>query len=145
MSESEKPYGTDDASYRAAGGLEGIEKLVHAFYDEMDQLPEAAGIRRMHSDDLTESRKKLAYFLSGWLGGPKLYSEYFGPIAIPRAHSHLNIGEQERDAWMLCMQRALAQQPYAECFKQYLLEQLFVPAERARLACLKPAQPTTGS
>ena len=125
-------YGVEDASYRAAGGEAGIRKLVDDFYDAMDQLPEAAKIRAMHPADLTLSRDKLARFLCGWLGGPKLYAEKYGPIRIPQAHSRFEIGSKERDAWLLCMGEALINQPYASDFKKYLLEQLYVPAERSR-------------
>ena len=127
-----KVYGTQDASYQAAGQFEGLQKLVDAFYDFMDTLPEAKRIRDMHPQDLTESRDKLARFLAAWTGGPKLFHEKYGPISIPAAHSHLDIGEAERDAWLLCMEKALAQQPYADDFKHYLLTQLAVPAERCR-------------
>jgi len=129
----DKPaYGTDDTSFKAAGGVEGIRKLVDEFYDQMEQLPEAAEIRAMHPTQLNESRDKLARFLCGWLGGPKLYREKYGPIRIPAAHAHIDIGIAERDAWLRCMEKALESQPYAEDFKQYLMEQLFVPAERCR-------------
>ncbi len=128
-------YGVADSSYHAAGGLPGLTRLVDAFYDYMDSLPEARGIRSMHKPDLSQSRKKLAYFLSGWLGGPKLYSEHFGSINIPRAHKHLPIGHREVDAWMLCMRMAVADQPFDNGFKNYLIEQLSVPAERIRIAC----------
>ena len=128
----QRPYGEGDASYQAAGEYEGLTKLAERFYFYMDTLPEAKVIRDMHRDDLTESIEKLARFLSGWLGGPKLYREKYGSIAIPRAHSHLPIGTAERDAWLLCMEKALEEQPYADDFKRYMLEQLFVPAERSR-------------
>ena len=98
----------------------------------MDTLPEAKIIRAMHKDDISESSEKLARFLSGWLGGPKLYREKYGPISIPSAHSHLAIGVAERDAWLLCMEKALDEQPYAVEFKQYMLKQLFRPAEFSR-------------
>jgi hemoglobin len=84
----------------------------------------------MHSEDLTESRKKLSYFLSGWLGGPKIYSEHYGSITIPSAHKHLPIGHEEMEAWILCMQKALDEQPYEDSFKVYLIEQLRVPTKR---------------
>ncbi len=131
MSE-QRQYGEGDASYQAAGEYEGLTLLAERFYFYMDNLPEAKTIRDMHRDDLTESIEKLARFLSGWLGGPKLYREKYGSIAIPRAHSHLAIGSSERDAWLLCMEKALAEQPYAPEFRQYMLDQLFVPAERSR-------------
>ncbi|MDF1763133.1 MAG: group II truncated hemoglobin, partial [Oleibacter sp.] len=128
-------YGVADGSYQAAGGISGLTKLATSFYYYMDSLPEATVIRSMHKSDLDLSVKKLAYFLSGWLGGPKLYSENFGSIALPRAHMHLNIGRSESAAWLLCMQKALEDQPYDEQFKKYLIAQLRVPAERIVLAC----------
>lgn len=127
-----KVYGVEDASYQAAGEFEGLQKLVNDFYDIMDEIPEAKRIREMHPDDLTVSRDKLARFLSAWTGGPRLFKEKYGPISIPSAHSHLDIGESERDAWLLCMEKALKKQPYADDFKAYLLTQLAVPAERCR-------------
>lgn len=135
MSESKPVYGEGDASYQAAGGLEGLIRLADDFYEEMQALPEARRILQMHPPDLALSSKKLAYFLSGWLNGPRIYAEHFGPIRIPMAHVHLDVGEAERDAWLLCMQRAIARQPYAEDFKRYLLEQLAFPAERVRMVC----------
>lgn len=34
-------YGVGDASYQAAGGIEGLRRLVADFYRLMDELPEA--------------------------------------------------------------------------------------------------------
>lgn len=131
-------YGFSDNSFQAAGGVEGIRKLVDDFYHEMDTLPEAAIIRDMHRQDLTESREKLTFFLCGWMGGPKLYHERYGSINIPRSHMHLPIGEAERDAWLLCMERAIARQDYWPEFASYLLTQLRVPAERIFATSRKP-------
>ena len=123
-------YGTQDASYKAAGGIEGIRQLVDDFYRIMDSWEPARTIRQMHKDDLSESRDKLACFLSGWLGGPKLFQERYGQISIPMFHTRWPIGEAERDAWLGCMAQAIELQPYAPQFKEYLLRQLRVPAER---------------
>jgi len=125
-------YGVEDASYQAAGKLEGITQLVDCFYDYMNQLPEAKIIRKMHPKDLTTSRDKLTCFLSGWLGGPRLFSKKYGTISIPKVHQHLSVASKERDAWLLCMKKAAKDQPYEESFKKYLLKQLFVPAEKIR-------------
>ena len=141
MSGDSRPYGTDDASFQAAGGVEGIRKLVDDFYDLMETRPDASRIRRMHPRDLEISRDKLARFLCGWLGGPKLFSEKYGPITIPGAHAHLDIGEAERDAWLNCMAEAASKQPFAEDFKEYLLVQLGVPAERVRIVSQKIHNP----
>lgn len=124
------PYGQADASFQAAGGIEGIEQLVKDFYAYMDTLPEAATIRAMHPRDLSQARDKLTRFLCGWLGGPKRYAEKYGPISIPQAHTRWPIGEAESTAWLLCMEKAIAKQRYTPEFADYLLTQLRVPAGR---------------
>lgn len=128
-------YGQGDASFIAAGGVDGITALVERFYFYMDELPEAAIIRRMHPADLTASKDKLARFLCGWLGGPRRYQPRYGSIRIPHAHARFPIGEAERDAWLRCMTKAAADQPYDEDFRRYLLAALSVPAERVRAVC----------
>jgi hemoglobin len=129
---AEPAFGVGDASFQAAGGEQGLERLVNDFYYFMGILPEARAIRSMHPHDLTMAKDKLARFLSGWLGGPRRYAEKYGAIHIPKAHAHLPIGPAERDEWLLCMRHALEQQPYSDEFKKYLLEQLAIPAERCR-------------
>jgi hemoglobin len=80
--------GTGMDAYRAAGELAEITSLVDAFYSNMDTFPEARVIRKMHPDDLTESRKKLTYFLCGVFGGPRLFIEHYGGINLPDFHRH---------------------------------------------------------
>ncbi len=125
-------YGTGDASFQAAGGEAGLRQLVDDFYEAMDTVPEAKTIREMHPKDLTVSRDKLARFLSGWLNGPNTFRPKYGPIHIPRAHHHLPIGEEEMEAWLLCMKVAMEKQPYDEAFKTYMIHQLRIPAQRCR-------------
>ena len=78
------------------------------------------------------SRDKLARFLCGWLGGPKLYNEKYGSIGIPQVHAHLAIATTERDQWLTCMSESVAEQAFEPDFKKYLMEQLYVPAEAVR-------------
>lgn len=127
-------YGTGDSSYRAAGGSPGIHAVVHRFYEHMERLPEARALRAMHAVDLTEVREKLAVFLVAWLGGPNAYRERFGPISIPGFHARFAIDEPARDAWLLCMSRAVDEQSWAETFKAYFMQAISVPAERVRVA-----------
>lgn len=123
-------YGEGDASYRAAGGLDGLRRLVDDFYRFMDELPEAAELRALHPESLEASRDKLTCFLSGWLGGPRLFSEKYGSIAIPSFHARWPIDGHQAEAWLTCMARAIACQDYAPEFADYLLAQLRVPAQR---------------
>ena len=141
MSQEEpNSYGVGDASYRAAGERAGITRLVDAFYHHMDRLPEAQTIRRMHPRDLEVSRDKLTRFLSGWMNGPRLYAEKYGPIRIPSAHAHLRVGPAERDAWLRCMELAIEEQDYAPDFGVYLLRELRIPAERIVQTSLDPIE-----
>ena len=125
-------YGIADTSYQAAGQESGIRKLVNGFFDRMGSDPRFKRIYDMHPDDKEESRDKLARFLCGWLGGPKLYNEKYGSISIPRVHEHLVIETPERDQWLSCMSETVEEQSFDADFKKYLMEQLFVPAEGVR-------------
>jgi hemoglobin len=102
MTEENRP-----TAYEVLGGEHVLDRLVHRFYEYMDTLPEAAGIRVMHPKDLDSSRSKLFKFLSGWLGGPNLYWEEFGHPRLRMRHFPFAIGPSERDQWMLCMNKAI--------------------------------------
>lgn len=129
--DSNKPYGTGDASYLAAGKEAGIQKLVHDFYQVMDTDPQAQRIRGMHPKDISSSEEKLWRFLCGWMNGPARYHEKYGRgVAIPMVHQPFPISHTEGDAWLACMQQALDMQPYAEDFKEYLMEQFQFPVKR---------------
>jgi len=130
MAKQPGEYGYLDTSLQAMGGESGVRKLVDHFYDAVDSLPEAQVIRAMHSADLSQVRDKLTTFLIGWLGGPNRYRERWGPIHIPRDHAHLNIGPDERDAWLFCMTHAINQLPVTEDFRAYFLREIAVPANR---------------
>jgi len=93
--------------YQRIGGAEKIHALVDRFYHLMDELPEAYGIRKMHTEDLQVVNDKLFMFLSGWMGGPQLFVEAFGHPMLRRRHLPFAIGDAERDQWMLCMNQAL--------------------------------------
>ena len=90
-------------------GEQGIRDLTSAFYDIMDTLPEAAGVRAMHARDLGPIKEKLAEYLIGWMGGPPLYADKHGTVCMTTPHEPYHIGPEERDQWLLCMDRALAQ------------------------------------
>lgn len=135
-------YGTGDASFQAAGGEAGLRQLVDRFFDRMGNDSRFATIYAMHPENIEVSRDKLARFLCGWLGGPKLYNEKYGAIGIPRVHAHLAIATRERDEWLTCMAESVQEQPFAPEFKKYLMEQLFVPAEAVRRRCMR-AQDTS--
>jgi hemoglobin len=93
--------------YERIGGEAKVRALVQRFYQLMDELPEAHGVRKMHGADLKTSEEKLFMFLSGWLGGPQLFVEKFGHPILRQRHMPFAIGKAERDQWLLCMGQAL--------------------------------------
>ena len=128
-------YGVGDGSFQAAGGEAGIKQLAFDFYDIMSTKARYESIFTMHSRDINLSIDRLACFLCGWMGGPKLYRKYFGPISIPQVHEHLKISNDEKGLWLDCMQEAVDKQNYVPEFKRYLMHQLSLPAEVIRQHC----------
>ena len=100
---------TPTTPYQLVGGEEGLRRLVRRFYEVMDTLPEAYGIRKLHPADLSGSGEKLFMFLSGWLGGPQLYMETFGHPRLRARHFPFRIGGDEAEQWMMCMREAMAE------------------------------------
>jgi hemoglobin len=109
---------TPRTPYGLLGGASGVRQLVTRFYDHMSELPEAEHVLGMHPEDLASSRDKLYEFLSGWLGGPQLYIEKHGHPRLRMRHMPFVLDDAARDAWLLCMQRALD-----ECVSDDLLRE----------------------
>ena len=118
--------------YELIGGEDGVRRLVDRFYDYMDSDPEAADIRKLHAKDLRVSREKLFLFLSGWLGGPNLYVEKHGHPMLRRRHLPFAIGIRERDQWLHCMRRALADSELDQTQRDRLLQAFAATADHMR-------------
>jgi hemoglobin len=103
----EEPTNDGQTPYQLLGGEAVVRRLVDTFYDQMDEDPDFFGIRKLHPASLTSSREKLYMFLTGWLGGPPLYTSEFGHPRLRARHLPFAIGEAERDQWMVCMAKAL--------------------------------------
>lgn len=122
----------DPTPYELIGGEAGVRELVERFYDHMDSEMEAAPIRGMHAKSLRASRQKLFLFLSGWLGGPDLYVQQYGHPMLRRRHLPFSIGSQERDQWMYCMRKALADMPITDSLKAKLEQAFMATADHMR-------------
>lgn len=95
--------------YERIGGEKNVRALVQRFYQLMDELPEAYGIRKLHAEDLQGATDKLYKFLTGWMGGPQLYVEQYGHPMLRARHLPFSIASAERDQWLLCMNQALSE------------------------------------
>lgn len=95
--------------YQRLGGDAGIDVFVSRLYDVMATDPEAGEIWKWHPEDMDEVKARLRAFLSGWLGGPAVYPERYGPPMMRRRHMAFPIGAKERDMWLKCARQALAE------------------------------------
>jgi hemoglobin len=118
--------------YESIGGEATVRKLVDRFYDLMDEDPDYYGIRKIHQKDLSEARQKLFMFLSGWMGGPPLYTDQFGHPKLRQRHMPFPIGESERDQWMNCMLRAMDEVGIQEPVKSDLVKAFWKTADFMR-------------
>ena len=109
-----------------------IREIVEAFYDVMESDEKAKTIRLMHPEDLTSSREKLFMFLTGWTGGPQLYTERYGHPFLRRRHLPFKIGEDERDQWIYCMTKGMLNLKMEEEKIKALLNALYPIADFMR-------------
>jgi hemoglobin len=126
------PAPAQASPYELIGGEAAVRQLVDRFYDLMDSAPEAATIRALHAKSLKASREKLFQFFSGWMGGPQLYVERFGHPKLRMRHFPFSIGAKERDEWLWCMGRALAEQEMPDYLRAHLLQRLQQLADHMR-------------
>ncbi len=113
-------------------GDEGIRALADAFYEAMDSLTEAADIRAMHAANLDDIKRKLAAYLTGWMGGPPVYLALKGTVCLTDPHAPYHIGPKERDQWLLCMDEALERIGASDELKAMLKEPMFRVADTVR-------------
>jgi hemoglobin len=118
--------------YQQIGGDDKLRELVDRFYDLMDLEPQFAALRAMHPTTLEGSREKLYRFLSGWSGGPDIYTQKYGAPFLRARHLPFPIGAKERDEWLTCMLLAMRDLGYGEKKEDLLLEAFFGTADWMR-------------
>lgn len=113
-------------------GKDGIRRLADAFYDVMDERPQAETIRAMHAQNMDLIKDKLYEYLTGWMGGPPLYASKYGTVCLTDPHKPYPIGPDERDQWLDCMTEALERIGASEELKQMLEQPMFLIADTVR-------------
>ena len=114
------------------GGSERLRELVDRFYDLMELEPEFSGLRAMHPTPLDGSRDKLYWFLSGWTGGPDLYTERFGHPRLRARHLPYEIASAERDQWLRCMALAMRDVGIEATLQEWLMQSFYQTADWMR-------------
>ena len=112
------PWGDADSPYDEIGGEETVRALSDAFYDVIEE--ESPTLRAMLPASTKNTRRKLAMYLSGWLGGPPLYEEKWGHPRLRMRHLPFSIGSAEVDEWMRCMRIAMERTGVSEPLRSFL-------------------------
>lgn len=111
--------------YEAIGGFDTIDRLVTAFYKRVGKHPDLIPI---FPDDLTETARKQRLFLTQFFGGPKWYTEDRGHPMLRRRHLPFEITPTRKDAWLECMEAALAEAEIEEPYRSVMFEKLTMTA-----------------
>lgn len=122
---------TEQSFYQLLGAQEGLKELVENFYQTMQNDPLAKECLELHKLEdnkvSKQSKTKLIWFLSGWLGGPNLFVENIGHPRMRMRHAHVRISEKERDQWLYCMETALQKhsirlkdKPYTSLMRSFM-------------------------
>ncbi|MBT9549388.1 MAG: group II truncated hemoglobin [Hydrogenophaga sp.] len=127
--------------FEAIGGQTAVDRLVDAFYAQMDSRPDATGIRAMHEPDLGHTKAVLRLYLAEWLGGPKGYTAQRGHPRLRMRHAAFPIGVLERDAWLACMGAAMQQTGVPPDLHRVLMVAFFKTADFMRNTPHPPATP----
>ena len=132
MVEQQTPEAAAEQTPYEILGDAGIRALASAFYDVMDELPQAADVRAMHAASLDTIKRKLATYLTGWMGGPPVYLAMNGTVCLTDPHEPYAIGPKERDQWLLCMREALERIEASDELKAMLKDPMFQIADTVR-------------
>jgi hemoglobin len=118
--------------YQLLGGDAKVRELVERFYDLMELESSYAQLRSVHGSSLESAREKLYLFLSGWLGGPSLYTDRYGHPMLRARHLPFAIGTTERDQWMACMVQAMEELEVPQDLRGALARAFFGTADWMR-------------
>jgi len=97
---------SQDTFYEKVGGQKIFSQLISHFYALVAVDPI---LRPMYPDsDLKAAALRLQMFLEQYWGGPTTYSEQRGHPRLRMRHAPFHISRVEHDAWINCMQQAVA-------------------------------------
>lgn len=118
-----RKLGPDYTPFDALGRDASIA-LAERFYDHMDaHEPALVAVHRRDPSGLKVApivRERFASFLVQWLGGPDDYSQANGHPRLRMRHGHVPIDTAQRDAWLRCMDAALAHPTVNDDVRDYL-------------------------
>ena len=109
--------------YDEIGGDEGVHRLVETFYNivETDETAKKLHILHLRGNGIANSKLEQHLFMSGFLGGPKLYLEKHGQANLKTMHEHVKVDDESKDIWLSCMEKAMIAVSITEDIQQKLM------------------------
>lgn len=110
--------------YDQVGGAEGVYKLVNTFCDLLETTDEGKLVLLLHlrGHGMDHARVEQFNFFSGFLGGPRLYTEKWGHSNVRQIHAHVDIDENASQAWLNCMSMTMDKLAYPQRLKAQLMQ-----------------------
>lgn len=95
---------TETTLFQRLGGRDGVESIVEAFYERVEQ---DGHLRPIYPDDLEPGKRKLKLFLEEWLGGEQRYTALYGHPRLRRRHFPFVIDDLAAGRWLRHMRDAM--------------------------------------
>lgn len=124
-----------ETPYAQIGGRDAVLTLSERFYDIMEQRePVLADLHERDADGKISrrSRDRFGLFLLGWLGGPDDYVQQNGHPRLRMRHARVAVNVAMRDAWLRCMNAAMAECGVPEAVRGFLEQRFFEVADFMR-------------
>jgi hemoglobin len=123
---------SNNSLYNELGGDVGVRHLVETFYNivETDEDAQKLHILHLRGSGIANSKTEQHLFMSGFLGGPKLYLEKHGHANLKTMHEHVVVDEESKDIWLNCMEKAMSAVALAEDTQEKLMRIFRPVAER---------------
>ncbi|MFZ9642667.1 MAG: group II truncated hemoglobin [Candidatus Methylopumilus sp.] len=123
---------SNNSLYDELGGDVGVRHLVETFYNivETDEDAQKLHILHLRGSGIANSKTEQHLFMSGFLGGPKLYLEKHGHANLKTMHEHVVVDEESKDIWLNCMEKAMNAVALAEDTQEKLMRIFRPVAER---------------
>jgi len=117
------PAPREPSLYELVGGEDGVRNLVETFYDIVEFEPEGQVLHTLHlrGHGVAHSRIEQLNFLSGFLGGPRLYLQKYGHANVRQMHEHVEINAEAKDVWLRCMAMAIDRVGFPAAIKARLM------------------------
>lgn len=116
---------TTPTIYEHIGGAETLRRLVDVFYRKVKAHPDLSPI---FPEDIRPVQEKQYMFLSQFFGGPRLYTDQYGPPMMRARHMPFPITKERADDWLECMKLSLEEIGMPKELREVLLDRLSGPA-----------------